>query len=1147
MSDPAIEQGVSSESVVFENAAKYDNFIRFKPTEQLAVLLRLKHKTIALFSGNQGGKCLTYQTLIDTPHGHVPIGELYERGKNFDVYAWDGKKKVIAKAMPPFMKPGDHECYRVKMSDGRWVEGADSHMVMTTYGWISMKDLHDTYSHNLLGTSSVCALPIHAQDASRLTRKRSNFPVHCAFCFRQYGGPPLSGEGIDRVSFPSQAGAQERNFLLSYMGGLGNKHTYIHLLRSLFRLSSQGAVHRFLALFFDALYRTFCNSGGLCLQTQTASGPQFEAGVCDPPQGIEDRHGQDRVSLAYDTPFSVYGNEVVSCNLVGVKPCFDFSVPKYKNYFAGGLIHHNTSSVAYQYVMRMLGIHPLEEKNKLARKIRCMSSTLPESDSPEEQDNTQYLELKRLIPYEMIIRDVTQRQKNLVCRSPVHGKTVFEFRSSKQELQDTGKIQLSSVWHDEETPKAHREESKMRLLAEDGDEIFSLTPTNPLCFDEETELLTNRGWMRYDEVLFSDKILTYNIDGKILEWKNMNGFTIKRYNGEMIHLYNGSFDFLVTPNHKWVVCNDRRKNDKYLKETSSLNSKHIICRMSDVNIEYENKEYCDEEIALIGWAVSDGSICKSHTTIYQSLTAYPEKCAQIDRLAEKFGDDVKTSENDYGPTIIEGRPWDGFGRMKKWMISGNLRLKIKAVTDGKTINHDFICSLSKRQLTILFDAIIDGDGYRTACGGVRLAQSHNEKLLDDFQLISTLLGKISRKSRWVSTYGKIIDGVTVYSDSNRFWPNTHVKSLKIDKINYSGFIWCPSSENKTVVVRRNGCVSISGNSYVFDDIWQRASYVFRTKTISRKFGVSQVERPNKGTGIACIQMATEDNPTLDLGTVDRLFEDITDPDILAIRRYGFFKQSTGMVHKTYDKSICYIDFEKYFKDGIPYQWFHARGIDYHESRTPWSIGWLSASPDDEWFLWQEFHPAIDGPNSYNTYEIAKAILRKSGDYYYSINLIDPLARKKQPNTGFSAMDDLNRHFNQIRADTGLGTAAHWQPWDTKDVKGRMEVAKRFKNAVRCGVPFNNLVKEDGRFRRLPTLWICNTCPEFHKSIINWRYGEHVSTAVKVTNDPKSSPQQRFSHDNMVLECLAKDMRLLNAAFIMGNPARQMPKRHSVRL
>lgn len=466
-----------------------------------------------------------------------------------------------------------------------------------------------------------------------------------------------------------------------------------------------------------------------------------------------------------------------------------------------------TWGVAYTYFLRILGIHPVERLNKLARKIRCMSPSLPQPGGNDDQDNTQYLEFKKLLPAEMIVKDVTARNSSVIVRRPDGSNSILEFKSVHQEMQDLGRIQLSSCWHDEETPRGHRDECKMRLLAEGGDELFSLTPTNAL-------------------------------------------------------------------------------------------------------------------------------------------------------------------------------------------------------------------------------------------------------------------------------------------------------------------------------------------SYTYAEVWQRAEEIYRTPTIQKKFNLPEREYPNKGTNIGCIQMATDDNPTLELSTIDFLFQDITDPAELALRRYGVFSQISGRVHKTYDPAICYIDFKKLF-DRIPYEWMHTIGIDYHESRIPWSIGFMSCSPDDEWFLWKELHPAIDGPNAYNTYDITKMILRSCDDYIYKACLMDPLANKKQSNTNTSVIDDINRHVHQIRRDTGIGTNMFFQPWDTKGVGGRDEISKRFKNASRVGRPFNNLVRENGKLRRLPTLWISHECPKFHKSIMNWCYGEFVTASVKAVNDPKPTPQQKNSHDCMVLECLAKDNRVLNASFLIHNPARQV--------
>ena len=73
------------------------------------------------------------------------MGDLYERGKPFDVFAWNGRKKIITRAMPPFKKESLHKCYRVEMDDGTILELADNHRVLTSRGWISVEQLRESF------------------------------------------------------------------------------------------------------------------------------------------------------------------------------------------------------------------------------------------------------------------------------------------------------------------------------------------------------------------------------------------------------------------------------------------------------------------------------------------------------------------------------------------------------------------------------------------------------------------------------------------------------------------------------------------------------------------------------------------------------------------------------------------------------------------------------------------------------------------------------------------------------------------------------------------------------------------------------------------------------------------------------------------
>lgn len=310
------------------------------------------------------------------------------------------------------------------------------------------------------------------------------------------------------------------------------------------------------------------------------------------------------------------------------------------------------------------------------------------------------------------------------------------------------------------------------------------------------------------------------------------------------------------------------------------------------------------------------------------------------------------------------------------------------------------------------------------------------------------------------------------------------------------------------------CTPADRLTHLYDSIFERAKYYFRTKTICDKFNLKQFERTDNNTDIAVFQAATDDNPTLSKDDIEAQFKDIDDPDALTIRRYGIFKQVSGRIFKSFDWNIHNISKEKYFAEGIPHGWNHFRGIDYHE-HVNWACGMMVISPENEAFIYGEFNPS---PENMVTIEIAREFALMGKDYKYTLNLIDPLATKVQVNTGLSVVDDLNRAFSEYKKEN-IGTGAYWQGWDTKSTRGRDELRKRLKNSTLVGKPFNNTIIKDGQKIYLPTLWILDNCRITAKAFKNWRLEERATTDP--TKDMKETPQQKWSHFPMVYECLFK--------------------------
>jgi hypothetical protein len=101
----------------------------------------------------------------------------------------------------------------------------------------------------------------------------------------------------------------------------------------------------------------------------------------------------------------------------------------------------------------------------------------------------------------------------------------------------------------------------------------------------------------------------------------------------------------------------------------------------------------------------------------------------------------------------------------------------------------------------------------------------------------------------------------------------------------------------------------------------------------------------------------------------------------------------------------------------------------------------------------------------------------------------------------------------------------WQTWNTKGDYGRREIQRRLKNSLQVGKPFNNLIVQDGTKMYLPTLWVLDNCKITADFMRKWRWDEWADNrAALTTKDMKDTPQQKWSHFNMVWEAIFKEPR-----------------------
>lgn len=80
------------------------------------------------------------------------------------------------------------------------------------------------------------------------------------------------------------------------------------------------------------------------------------------------------------------------------------------------------------------------------------------------------------------------------------------------------------------------------------------------CYSADTDVLTERGWMRHDKILANDRVCCFDPISETLSYQTPTALTRFAYEGNMVRVKSDSLDALVTPNHRMVVqCESQQR------------------------------------------------------------------------------------------------------------------------------------------------------------------------------------------------------------------------------------------------------------------------------------------------------------------------------------------------------------------------------------------------------------------------------------------------------------------------------------------------------------------------------------------------------------------------------------------------------------
>ena len=330
------------------------------------------------------------------------------------------------------------------------------------------------------------------------------------------------------------------------------------------------------------------------------------------------------------------------------------------------------------------------------------------------------------------------------------------------------------------------------------------------CADVETEILTLRGWLSYDEVTDEDICLTLNTDTGQSEWQPVRGVYIFPGQHEVIKMENLSHSSVTTRDHRWpVTFADNRSTPGWSwRTTETLTPKTRICAAAPVLAPDEPK-WSDALVELVAWMWTEGHV-RPHggVVITQSQVANPENVMRIRAaLTQVFGP--------AGELRVRSRPsWrESIYEPERGIVNFHLNKRagqpLLLHAPNKVVSTAFLAELTRAQLELFIQVSIDADGsWRPKNNECAVLRQRDRARVDAFQVACTLAGK-------AGTVRQQADGTWAMCVTKSPWrgpaERKYVQQTTIDTP-----VWCVSTANRTWFARRNGTVYATRNTLQSD-------------------------------------------------------------------------------------------------------------------------------------------------------------------------------------------------------------------------------------------------------------------------------------------------------------------------------------------
>lgn len=390
-----------------------------------------------------------------------------------------------------------------------------------------------------------------------------------------------------------------------------------------------------------------------------------------------------------------------------------------------------------------------------------------------------------IVPSEKLVKQTVKEYLSVgMDVGGIHGKT-----SKKQREAALDKTHLITTW---QTLKNNR----------DWCQYYSVIMYDE-CFTGDHEILTENGWVRFDELQDGVKVAQSTIDGKI-DFVLPEKVIRKPYSGDMVALKTekNTINIDCTAGHELVV-HGYKNPKKVPAKDAFFNSK--LKMLTAGNTDLVGGELGWRERFAIA-TQADGYIIhttESSTCVYFTFSK-DRKIARLQAICDGLGVEMKEVSVQQGSSE-NTKPKRRFSITVPWVQTKDVR---------DSIGLDISTEVAKE----IIEEMVQWDGYIDPKRDYSYYYSSTDKSqVDFFQAVSVLAGYTSHTSLQVDERSDEFSDVhRLFIKKNRNYQGT--QSIRKTTYHYDGMVYCVRVPKGNIFVRRGGTPILIGNCHVMGDV-----------------------------------------------------------------------------------------------------------------------------------------------------------------------------------------------------------------------------------------------------------------------------------------------------------------------------------------